>query len=213
MPRLLRILFVLLSGTGMAAAAEPRQYDFEVLLDGRPIGSHRYEVAPAGPGSYEVDSRASLDFRILGVSLYRYRHEAREQVTGDCLERIEALTRDNGESLAVRGGRSGGQFRLEAPAGRPESGGCLLGYAYWDLRQLQRRSELLNPQTGELDAVTMEYAGKEPLQRQGGAVPASRYRLRSTSHVIDLWYSEDEEWLQLETRVLGGRQLQYRRRD
>lgn len=191
---------------------EARQYDFEVLLDGRPIGSHRYEIKPAGPGSYEVDSQASFDFSVLGVVLYRYRHQARERVTDDCLERIEALTRDNGESLAVRGARSGDRFRLESPAGRPQLGQCVMGYAYWDLQQLLRRRELLNPQTGEFDTVSVEYQGEESLQLQGESVTARRYRLRSTKLVIDLWYSQGDAWLQLESQVRGGRQLRYRLR-
>jgi hypothetical protein len=84
-----------------------------------------------------------------------------------------------------------------------------MGYAYWDLQQLLRRRELLNPQTGEFDAVSVEFQGKESLVRQGEAVPARRYRLRSSQLVIDLWYSEGGAWLQLESQVRGGRQLRY----
>lgn len=205
----LRTLVVLLLGTGLAAATERREFDFDVTLDGRPIGSHRYELIPSGPGSYEVDSRASFDFNLLGVPLYRYRHQALERITNDCLERIEALTRDNGESLSVRGARSDDGFLLETPAGNPQSRDCVMGYAYWDLQQLLRRRELLNPQTGEFDAVSVEFKGKESLLLQGEAVPARRYRLRSSQLVIDLWYSEGGAWLQLESQVRGGRQLRY----
>ena len=200
----LRTLVVLLLGTGVAAATERREFDFDVTLDGRPIGSHRYELIPSGPGSYEVDSRASFDFNVLGVPLYRYRHQALERITNDCLERIEALTRDNGESLSVRGARSDDGFLLETPAGKPQSRDCVMGYAYWDLQQLLRRRELLNPQTGEFDAVSVEFQGKESLLLQGEAVPARRYRLRSAQLVIDLWYSESGAWLQLESQVRGG---------
>jgi Family of unknown function (DUF6134) len=209
----LRVVFLLLAGIGVATAADRRLYDFEVLLDGRPIGSHRYEVIATGAGSYQVDSQASFDLKVLGVSLYRYRHQAQERITENCLERIEAVTLDNGAQLAVRGTRSDGQFRLEAPAGQPGAGGCVTGYAYWDLQQLLSRRELLNPQTGQFDAVSIEYLGQESLLREAGSTPAHRYRLRSTGHVIDLWYSDDEEWLQLESSVRGGRQLRYRLRD
>ena len=209
----LRTLLLLLFGTGAAHATEGRLYDFEVTLDGRPIGTHRYEVIPSRPGSYEVSSRANFDMKLFGVVIYRYRHEAREQVRDGCLERIEALTRDNGESMVVRGGRREGLFRLDEPAARPELGECVLGYAYWDPKQLLRRSSLLNPQTGEVDAVAVRYEGRESLSSQGAMVAARRYSLRGSRHVIDLWYSDEDEWLQLESQVRGGRLLRYSLRD
>ncbi len=175
----LRTLVVLLLGTGLAAATERREFDFDVTLDGRPIGSHRYELIPSGPGSYEVDSRASFDFNLLGVPLYRYRHQALERITNDCLERIEALTRDNGESLSVRGARSDDGFLLETPAGKPQSRDCVMGYAYWDLELLLRRRELLNPQTGEFDEVSVEFAGKRVGAAEGRAGAGERYRLHA----------------------------------
>jgi hypothetical protein len=207
-----RLICLLFAAASPALASEPRLHDFEVLLDGRPIGTHQFQVRPSGPGTYEMASRASFDLRLLGAVLYRYRHEAQERIRDGCLDFIEASTDDNGSRLAVRGATRDGRFRLDQPADEPAEADCVLGYAYWDPQLLLRRRELLNPQTGRLDSVQIQFVGEEALQTPSGTATARRYRLQSDRPDIHLWYSESGQWLQLETRVRGGRLLQYRLR-
>lgn len=202
---------VLLGGAGSAHAGTPRSYDFEVLLDDRPVGTHRFQVAPDGEGTWRVDSDARFDVKLLGLVVYRYRHEAREHWQRGCLHRIEARTNDNGRELALAGRRDGEWFRVQA-AREDRRKGCVAGYAYWDLERLLGTRELLNPQTGEFDAVSLESLGEESLAMAGEAVRARRYRLHGPERPVDLWYSDSGEWLQLESAVRGDRRLRYRLR-
>jgi hypothetical protein len=194
-----------------AAAAEPRRYEFDVLLDARPIGQHRFEIAAAPGGRERVTSEASFDVRFLGINALRYRHRASEHWEAGCLVGIESETRENGRALAVRGARDGAGFRVAAPVIR-RGDGCVASYAYWDRGRLLAQRTLLNPQTGEFDAVRIEPAGRETLQVRGAAVPAHRYRLHGPKFVIDLWYAESGEWLQLESTTGSKRRLRYRLR-
>lgn len=193
-----------------AQAAERRDYRFEVLLDNRPIGQHLFTVVSAPDGTRRVESEARFDVKLLGITAYRYRHRAAEHWIDGCLSRIEAATSDNGRDLAVRGAAREGRFRLEAAPRPGERAGCVASYAYWDPDTLLAQRELLNPQTGEFDAVTIEPVGTETLQLKGMQVLARRYRVRGENLAIDLWYSAGGEWLQLESTARGNRRLIYR---
>lgn len=179
-----------------AVQATPARYDFEVLLDGKPVGSHRFEVVPEAGGT-RITSDARMDVKFLGLALYRYRHAARESWRERCLASIEATTSDNGRNTRVN--RSAGS-------------GCISTYAYWDRDLLLAQRELLNPQTGKMDAVRFESLGSETIQVRGRPVTATRHRLVTDQYTIDLWYSPAGEWLQLQSTAGGDRRLLYRLR-
>lgn len=194
----------------VAAPAAQRVHQFQVLLDGKPIGTHRFAITMAADGTASVVSSARFDVKLLGLTVYRYRHEAREQWRGDCLHQMEAETSDNGSPLQVRAVRQpDASFQVTAP--RPLlREGCVISYAYWDRDRLLSQRELFNPQTGEFDAVTFERVGSESLPLPGGARAATRYRLRGDKLELDLWYAESGEWLQLASKARGNRELLYR---
>jgi hypothetical protein len=195
-----------------AHGAGQQVHRFEVLLDGKPVGTHDFHESIAADGAREVRSEARFDVRMLGLTLYRYRHDAREQWQAGCLRRIDAETRDGGEQTVVQGELRNGRFQLSRPVARASASPCLSSYAYWDPALLLAQRELLNPQTGVIDAVQFEALGEEVIQVQGTQRPARRHRLRSAGLAIDLWYSPEGEWLQLASAVRGERQLLYRRR-
>jgi len=195
-----------------ASAPAPAQkvFDFDVNLDKRPIGTHRFIVSRQADGATSIQSTAIFDVRFLGMSAYRYRHQATEQWQGDCLSAMEASTNDNGRSLNVRGLQREGRFQLEQPAAAVLPS-CISAYAYWNRDLLLRQRALLNPQTGKLDALRVESLGRQMLELQGQAIPAERYRLHAAQNVIELWYSLRGEWLRLESTT-GSRRLIYRLR-
>lgn len=191
-----------------ANAADGEVHRFRVLLDGKPIGTHQFEITRAHDGVERVASLARFDVKILGLTVYRYRHEAQEQWQGGCLTGMQASTSDNGRALQVRAALKDGALHVEAPrADRRDD--CVVAYAYWDRDRLLAQRELLNPQTGEFDAVRIESLGEESLDVDGRPRPAERYRLSGDELAIDLWYSPQGEWLQLASAARGDRQLLY----
>lgn len=193
---------------GQGAVAAEAVYEFDVNLDKRAIGTHRFTVSREADGATRISSDASFDVRFLGIVAYRYRHQAREQWQGECLADIDASTLDNGRSLRVRGLRREGGFQLQQPTATLLPA-CLAAYAYWNRDLLLRQRALLNPQTGRLDALRVESMGRETLEIQGQPVAAERYRLHAAQNVIDLWYSLRGDWLRLESTT-GSRRLVYR---
>ena len=158
-----------------SAFAQPRVWDFQVDLDGKPIGHHRFVLREEG-GTRELTSSARFKVKIVGFTAYHYEHDATEQWNGDCLVRLAASTDDNGERTSVD----------TAPAG------CAMSFAYWNPAIL-KRTELLNPQSGALEKVAVE------------KLAAGHYRITGPKHPIELWYSPEGEWLALDSPTDSGR--------
>jgi hypothetical protein len=213
--RMLAAFSMLLAAAVHAQSADgnalpQRVFDFDVYLERRPIGTHRFSLAPAGDGALTVLSEASFDVRFLGIAAYRYRHRATEHWRGDCLAAIDASTDDDGRRLRVTGMQREGRFQLETPASGTLPS-CISAYAYWNRDLLLRQRALLNPQTGQFDSLRVESLGTETLQAAGTKHSAQHYRLHAARSVIDLWYAPAGDWLRLESAV-GSRRLIYVRR-
>jgi hypothetical protein len=208
------IVIVAVLGLVWPTAASAREWHFDVFLDEKRIGEHRFALRESGTRR-ELKSDAAFNVRFLFFDAYRYRHEAREIWEGDCLERVEASTDDNGDRLAVTAQREAGTFVVTTDKGAsaleaPQS--CVQTFAYWNPLILEAQ-RLLNPQTGEYQSVRVQPMGREILD--GTAV--DRYRLIGTdatapSLQIDLWYATTRDWMALESRTPDGRQLRYVRR-
>jgi hypothetical protein len=188
------------------ASAAAGAWNFRVMLDGREIGQHRYELQPRNDGM-ELRSDARFDVRFLFVSAYSYEHAAVERWQGGCLRELQSRTVTNGERVAVSARDIGGQLNVERAAGRDVHPGCVQSFAYWDPRILEARA-LLNSQTGELVPVEVKRVGPETVKVEGQDVLATRHRISGTGLQIDLWYV-GERWVALEAMTEGGRRLRY----
>jgi hypothetical protein len=200
-PSLLIALLLAAPASGAAGA-----WNFRVLLDGRDIGRHRYELTPRGDG-VELRSEARFDVRLLFLSAYRYQHEAVERWEDGCLRSLQSQTVTNGERIALTARNSGGELTVERPAGRDVHRGCVQSFAYWDRRILDARA-LLNSQTGELIPVQVSRLGSETVTVHGQDLRAERHRIRGSGLQIDLWYA-GEHWVALEALTEDGRRLRY----
>ncbi len=191
-----------------AASVDDKTWQFDVLLDGKPIGYHTFELDEQGERTV-LESKASFDVKFLFVTAFRYRHESTEVWTDNCLASIDATTDSNGKQQAVRGRTDADRFRLERPADSalPE---CVRTFAYWNPAVLESE-RLLNSQTGVYEAVTVTFEGQETIDVAGTPVEAERYRLATRGGDIKLWYAaEGQTWLALEAPAKGGRTLAYR---
>ena len=207
--RSLAALLLFVSSSAVSVAGDPpeRTLVFDVFLDGRKIGYHRFEIDGVR-GDAAVRSEASFDVKFLFVTAFSYRHSAREDWAGGCLEEIEAHTDSNGKKLNVFGVRTGDSFVVETGEREAELPECVMSFAYWNPGFLEQQ-RLLNPQTGEYLEVDVEHLGSDTVEIDGRRIPARSVRLTARNMDITLWYSEDAEWLALESVAKGGRILRY----
>lgn len=194
-------------------AAEPAsEWQFSVLLDGRPIGTHHFELAPTRGDARELTSQALMDVKILGFTIYRYRHHVEERWQGDCLASVAANTDDDGKVTTVSGEASEGEFTVLARAGKTPTTaaapGCVMSFAYWN-PQLAKQHQLLDPGTGQIEPVTITALPASTIQVRGKSVAVTGLRISGLPRPIDVWYA-GEQWVGLDTSVEGGRLLTYR---
>ena len=202
---LLIIALYLLPVTGSASAIDT--YLFRVLLDDKPVGSHRMDIRFNGDVT-QVDIQASLDVKLLFLSVYRYQHVNTETWYQGCLQSIESTTDDNGELYQLKARRNAENLIVENGQEFQMLQGCVRSFAYWDPGLLQD-DRLLNAQTGEYQPVEIKELGEESIIVSSRPTLARRLQLVTDEDVIDLWYQQDNRWVALESVTRGGRTLRY----
>jgi hypothetical protein len=210
------LLGFLLSVPVCAAQAKERVWDFEVRLDGKPIGSHRFTLNEQGEDRV-LRTVADFSVRFMGFVAYRYQHEATERWRGDCLVQMDAETIDDGkQSRVLTQAESAGLLIKVNDIATPAQPGCLMSFAYWNPALLgQSHARLLNSQNGRIENVHITRQDDASIELRGVAQEAQRWRIVGKSPdlaPIELWYSPQGDWLALESKVRGGRTLQYRLR-
>lgn len=194
---------------GAAAAAES---SFTAFLDGKPIGEHRFVVG-GPPEAREVQSDARFAVKLLGLTVYRYRHQATERWRGDCLDQLSATTDDDGTVSRVRTEPAGEGLSVTSETGAAQAvrvlPGCVMSFAYWN-PAMRQQSRLLNAQTGKAETVRVSRVGSGPIEVRGQPLTATRWRIEGPPQPIDVWYSAQGEWVGLDSTLEGGRQLSYR---
>lgn len=193
--------------TAQASAGDT--YRFEVLLDDKPIGEHRFEVETEGT-QQRVRSTAEFKVDFLVFTAYRYQHQSNEVFRDGCLQQIRATTNDNGTRYQVEGEATGRAFVIDRGGDVEQAPGCIKTFAYWDPAILEQQ-RLLNPQTGELEAVGIREAGADRVEVAGREIAATRYALETDELTIELWYNDALGWVKLSSDTGKGARLIYRR--
>lgn len=198
------------SGAGETSGS----WQFSVLLDGKPIGTHRFELTPGDAATSWLRSEARFEVKILGFTAYRYRHRSDEHWSGDCLHSIAANTDDGGDLTAVSGEATAGNLVVTARKGRKSSqaasSGCLLTFAYWNPDHLATQRQLLDQGTGRIEPVTITALSPFTIPVHNTPTAVTGLRITGLKHPIDVWYAAGKRWVGLDTTVDGGRKLTYR---
>lgn len=207
MKPIIALLFLLATFAGVAHG---ETWDFDVYLDDRKIGRHTFTLQQRGD-LHELRSQADFNVKVLFIEAYDYQHTASEKWRGDCLQVLDAHTRENGEVTVVKGRLEDDRFVVASPKGEQRLPACVMTFAYWNPQMLAQR-QLLNPQTGESLDATITALGKETIAVRGQKVAAERFRLSAPKLRIDLWYSPAREWLALQSTTPEGYLISYRLR-
>ncbi len=207
MKKLSILLFLFIGISSNSFAIQQQNYDFKVFLGDKEIGFHKFMVTPHKDQTY-VSSEANFDVKFLFISAYTYLHQNSEVWKGECLQAINAITDDNGDALFVRGKYRDQALNLQTHNGQKQLEGCIKTFAYWD-PSLLKSNKLLNVQTGKIEEVNVEVLGKSEINKNGSLIRAYHYRINNPKFSIDLWYSDNKEWLALESTTENGARLRY----
>lgn len=190
-----------------ALAAAQKKWEFTVYLDDTAIGHHHFVLNERGT-ERELSSDARFNVKLLFVNAYRYVHGASERWRDNCLVSLSSRTDDNGKQLNVNAEQQGGRVTVTTARGEETMPGCVMTFAYWN-PQILRQARLLNPQTGQYEAVRISAMDEETITVRGVPVKARRYRISGPKNPIDLWYGPDYAWLALQSPLDSGRTLRY----
>lgn len=193
--------------TTMAHNGQQQTWNFRVMLDDQPIGSHKVRV-DSSDGNVAVHTIANFDVRILFIPVYSYEHEAKENWNDGCIVAINTTTDDNGEKYYISSKKDTQSLSLKTHDGKSSLNGCVRTFAYWDVNLL-KSDRLLNTQTGEYLPVSITDMGLKTLDIDGKEVQARSFRLVAEEMTIDLWYTKDMRWLALESITDTGSVLRY----
>jgi len=181
---------------------------FKVFYDDSEIGEHTFSRA-TGTESQRITIKADFNIDIFFITVYRYKHRNIEQWQGECLVSINSLTDDNGDMFEVKGGIKGEVFNLKANERKENVDGCVKTFAYWDIDVLESDA-LLNAQTGEIVDVDISFIGHEEILVRNELMRTKRYKLKTEDFTIELWYSDKNEWVALNSITSDGAKLRYK---
>ncbi len=201
------VLTISLLALSTSVWAGNQEWKFRVYLDDKEIGYHDFFLQELD-NQRKLQSEANFEYRLMFVKLFGYEHQNTETWTGDCLTGIESKTDANGKPFQVSGSLQGDRFVLSGTAGDTELPSCSMTFAYWNPIFLQQ-DRLINVQNGEVLDIEVSEPELVQLKVRGEMQPAWRYELGAGEMKIELWYSENNEWLALETDARGGRRLRY----
>jgi hypothetical protein len=197
-----------LSALPLVATAADTKYDFQVLLDGKPIGEHSFIVG-GPPEARTVVSDARFTVKLMGLTVYRYTHRAEEQWRGNCLRSLVATTDDDGTPSRVTAEAAGEVLKVTTGEGTQSLDGCAMSFAYWN-PAIRQQPRLLNAQTGRHEAVQVSRVASGTVDARGQPVAAVRWRIDGPAQPVDVWYTAQGDWVGLDSTVGGGRKLSYR---
>ena len=72
-------------------------FDFDVLLNDKPIGRHQINITVEPEGRTVVQGDADYTVKLLGITLFAYEHQHREVWDGNCLNAFASTTVTSGE--------------------------------------------------------------------------------------------------------------------
>lgn len=202
------LLVALILAYGNVNATKSQSWNFKVYLGEKEIGEHIFNLTTM-KNSTHVTSKARFNVKLLFINAYRYKHRNYEVWNGNCLNSIYSVTNDNGKKFQVIGERQKNKLHVRTREDKFTSKGCTKTFSYWDPSFLKNQT-LLNPQTGELESVSVEFIGNDEITVRNTPTFAKHYRVTTNKFIIDLWYSKDDEWLALNSTTQDGYTLRYK---
>jgi hypothetical protein len=191
------------------AEAETRRFDFQVLRNGNPIGSH---VAVVEKKREETHVQVALDLAVTfgPFTLYRYKHRSNERWLGERLVAVEADTDDDGTKLWLRARAEGDRIVVDGPQGRQVGPADIVPSSYWN-PGLRNATAWIETHWGILAPVTITKGAPVTVKLPGREVRAIPHRITSEKAEVTPLYTEDGEWVGM-TFDLWGARFEYVRR-
>jgi hypothetical protein len=205
-----RTLLAALAALPSLAAAGPASagdlsVSFAVMRNGGRIGTHSVQVTQAGERR-TADIAIDIAVRFAFVTLYSYRHRAREVWDGDPFVSFDGTTDDNGDRHTVGVRLDGGAALIVADGARHRAPGSLTPDSWWRRASIEA-GRWIDTQRGRIITARVQDMGPSPCDGLPAGMSADRYRL-SGDVDLDVWYA-GHLWVGLKLRGSDGSTIAY----
>jgi len=180
--------------------------DFRVLREGSEIGSHTLSFHRDG-SRLTVDVAIDLNVTMLGFSLYRYSHRARETWEGNRLAALDTATEDNGKTARVSGRQAGDEFVVTSGASETVFPGNAMPSSHWNRNWLEGRP-LINTQTGARIDFHADPGASETVETASGPRQAQRFAISGALRK-DIWFDASGNWVKTRFDGPDGSSITY----
>lgn len=191
---------------GSAAAATPGRTEFEILMNGKPVGKHIVTVSKAAD---VTNVRIAIDMAgKIGPIGFSYRHRCEEAWRGDQLTSLNCSDQENRSSKSVAANLRGPNLVVEGTGFKGNAPASILPSSWWRFSTINQ-TRLLDSRDGKLSRVSVNRVGEDVLQIGGTAVRANHYRVRGAVNT-DLWYDSAGRWVRTAFKI-AGQSFDYRK--
>jgi hypothetical protein len=182
---------------------------FRVMRYNSVIGSHNLSFQ-VSDDTLTVEIVADVLFKFGPIPLVRYAHRNTEVWRNGRLTELEAHTDRNGRHLSMSAHRVARGLQVEGsgtgPYIAPEDA---LPTSYWNARML--RVPMIGTQDGILVHPKVTEKPIEPVRLASGAETAARCYSLTGDLDLDLWYTNDGNWMSMRFSVADGSVINFER--
>lgn len=136
-----------LSIPDVAAAAAPAGLDFRVLRGGSTVGTHTVRFREAA-GLLEARSDVRIEVKLMGFTVFRYRHETIETWHGNRLAALSSHLDKNGASTGCEARISDAGLLLRGAEGEVRLPAEAAPLTWWRMATLRPGVPLFDPRKG-----------------------------------------------------------------
>jgi hypothetical protein len=182
--------------------ATPAELRFRASWRGSPVGEHRVAFRMDGD-RLMVETHIEIRVRLLFLTAFRLKHEAREVWRSGRLESVTSTTDRDDTRLQVSGRAGDGGFRIVGRDGPfLAAGHFLTTNSLWDIR-IVRASRLIDVQYGGEVGLVVRLLGDEHADTPAGPVRASRYQLITPHYAGSVFYDDHQRWVKASIEMKG----------
>jgi hypothetical protein len=190
-----------------AAASTAGRTEFDIIMNGRSVGTHSVTVTTAGT---TATANIAINMRgRIGPVTFNYAHRCREVWTGDQLTSASCNDNLNNNPKTIEVTRTGATLSIRGPDFTGTAPGSVMTSSWWRA-DTARQTRLINSTNGKVEAIRVTNAGAEQVMVAGVAVAATKYRLRGGVS-NELWYDAAGRWVKIAFSFAGQR-FEYRKR-
>lgn len=164
------------------------EYDYTVMRDGEPIGTHHVTVLPQGADT-KVEEKTDVEVSFGPITLFHMEHQRDEFWHDGELESMTAHTNKNGDVYDIEITREPDGIKrvINGRTDRFDPSVKLLTLWHGDLFKY---SNFLSPMEDRTYQVSVDFVGTEKLDLVGQSVDAFVYRMSGDTN-REIWFDSD----------------------